>query len=185
MRRPPDRGARHPLELDRDGARGDEDAVQQRKKDADHDPGLDRQQHDGGHGGHNERELAGCTPIDFHEGLQSEDALRHEQQHAGERRVGYVRQQRGAEAGERQDDRDRQQARELRACPDLLHDGGARRAGVDRKGAEQTRQQAAGAGADEIAIDVRRLVGAGKERVVAAVCIMTTRLITMASGTSA
>ena len=54
------------------------------------------------------------------------------------------------------------------------------------KGAEQARRDAAGANADKIAIDVENVaLLRTKERVVAAVCTMTTMAISNASGNSA
>src|SRR5262249_56970208 len=46
----------------------------------------------------------------------------------------------------------------------LGDDRGARRAGIDREGADQPREHAPGPDADEIAVDIGRLAGPRRER---------------------
>ena len=158
------------------GARRAPDAVQQRERDADSNALLDRQHDDRRRGHDDQKEFAERLPVDRNDLADADDPQGDEQQHAAERRVRNSAEQRGTEGQQRDHDRRGGEAGELGSSAGLGHDGGARRAGIDRKRADQSRQDTADADADEVAIDIRRLVGTrtGKDRVVAAVCTMTT-----------
>ena len=86
-----------------------------------------------------------------------------EQQNAAERGVGDLTQQRGAERQQHDHDRYRGEAGDLGSSAGFGNHRRARRAGIDGKRADQARQDTADADADEIAVDIRRLVGIGRK----------------------
>ena len=97
--------------------------------------------------------------IDQRDLPDADDAQRDEQQDAAERSIRDVLQQPGTEGEQRQHDRRRRKACELRMSAGLGDDAGARRAGIDRKRAENSREHAARAGAEEVAVDIGGLPG--------------------------
>ena len=84
------------------------------KRDADGDALFDRQHDDRGGGGHDQQEFAERLAIDRDDLLDADDPQRHEQQHAAERRIRDVLQQRGAERQQRQHDGRGEQPGQLR-----------------------------------------------------------------------
>src|SRR5665213_2970995 len=161
---PPDRGARYPFEHRYAGAGRAPDAVQQRQRDSDRDTLFDRQHDDGGGGRDHQRQFAERLPRDRNDLADADDPHRDEQQHAAKGCLWNVTQQRAAEREQSQDDRGSDQHGELRLAAGLSHDRGARRAGIDRKPADQAGEDAADTDADEIAVDIRRLVLVRYER---------------------
>ena len=113
----------------------------------------------------------------------ADDAQRDEQQHPGERRVRHMRKQTAAEQRKRRARAPRQtSAPSWEAPPVSADDRRARRARVDRKGAEKAGQQIGRADADEVAVDVGAAGGIVDEaRVVAAVCTIATAATMSAS----
>ena len=152
--------------------------MQQRQHDAERDALLDRQHDDRRGGGDDQQELAERLAVDRDDLLEADDAQRHEQQHAAERGVRHVAQQRGAKRQQRQHDRRGEQAASCDRPP--VSATMPVRGGLALTGNAPNRpgEHAAGAGAEEIAIDIGGLVGVGgNERVVAAVCTITTMVI--------
>ena len=162
-RRPPDRGSRHALEHHQPRPRRAPDAVQQRERNSEPDALLDREHDDRRRRHGDQKKFAERLPVDRDDLIDANDAQGDEQQHAAERRVRNSAEQRSAEDQQRDHDRRRGEAGELGAAAGLGNHRGARRAGVDRKRADQSRQDAADTDADEVAVDIRRLVGAGRK----------------------
>ena len=175
LARPPDRGAGNALEFDDARARRRPDAVQQRQDDADRDALLDRQ----------EQQIASSVATIS---ANSPRLRRQTSTHVATRTIRCATNSstpasaacgtwasRPAPNAESASASPAQIERaELRDAAGFGDDRRARRAGVERKGADQSGQQAGRADPDEIAVDVgpaRRI--AAKLRVVAAVCTMT------------
>src|SRR3954467_3488037 len=140
-------------------ARRAPDAVQQRQHDAEERTLLDRQHDDQRGGGGDQQEFAWGLAIDRGDLLHADDAQRDEQQDAAEGCVWNVLQQSRSKREQRQHDPSGGETRELRLSAGLGDNARPRRAGFDRKRAEQARQYAAYARAEKIAIDIGRLVG--------------------------
>ena len=85
------------------------------------------------------------------------DAHCHEQQQAGQRRMRHLGEHAAAGQRQRRHHQRRQQRRGLRGAARLVHDRGARRAGIDREAAEQRRADIGRAQPDEVAVDVGAL----------------------------
>ena len=128
--------------------------MQQRQDDAEADALLNRQHEQREHGGDDEREFGAAAPPDVDHRPDPEDALSDEQQHAGKRRVRHMGEQPAAERRQRQREAGADKRAELRSAAGLGDDRRARRAGVERKGAEKAGEQVGGAEADEVAADV-------------------------------
>ena len=101
--------------------------------------------------------------VDRDDLIDADDAQGDEQQHAAERGVRNAAEQRGAKGQQHDHDRRGGKAGELGAAAGLANHCGARRAGIDRKRPDQPRQDTADTDADEVAIDIRRIIGRGRK----------------------
>src|SRR5450432_2270233 len=158
-RRPPDRRSMHPFEYLHPGAGRAPYAVQERKRDTDSNTLFDRENDDGRRCQNDQKKFTQRLPENHHNLADTDDPQRNKQQNAPERRVRNSAEKPGAECQQYDHDRYGDEAGELRPSAGFANDSGARRTRIDRKCADQSRQDTAGSDAYEIAIDIRRLTG--------------------------
>src|SRR5262249_57159072 len=102
------------------------------------------EQAEGGGGAQAQEDGGKSRRIDARDLAGREDPLRQKKNPAAERCLRHVAEQRRAEREQRDDNRSRHKTRKLGAAAALGHDRRARRAGIDRKSADEAAQHAAG-----------------------------------------
>src|ERR1019366_3310503 len=107
VRRPPNRGARNPLEGDEAGSRHRPYSMQQRENDAGRDARPHRQEYDRGQRRETQNKLAGRAAENRDDLAEKADPHRQEEERARERRQRYIRKQRRAKTSDAKDQRRR------------------------------------------------------------------------------